>query len=118
MNVARALVMLMGGTVVGIGFPILWERTKQWTNMGYPQGGRAALLLLIVNALVMLFIVLSLAERWDTELTWRTPLALVIFTLKGWMLLSIRQATHLQNDQLAREGKIDRRDPRRRRVTD
>lgn len=114
-NILRVVVLLFGGAVVGIGLPILWERTKMWMHMGYARtGARSAYLLLIVNALVLTYITFDVVSRWDMGFSWRIPLALIIFGCKAMMLLSIRQATLQQQHALAVEGKYERRATERR----
>lgn len=118
-NILRVSVLLFGGAVVGIGLPILWERTRMWMHMGYNRTGAwASRLLLIVNALVLTYITFDVVSRWDQGFSWRIPLALLIFVCKAAMLLLIREATLQQEDQLARAGKIERRKSPHRRTGD
>lgn len=116
-DVLRIVVLLLGGAVVGIGSPILWRRTWSWRHMGYRAGARAAWLLAVVNALVLVYVAFDVAGRQGDPVSWRTPFALVIFATKAWMLLSIRQASLDIEQRLAVEGKLDRRGPDRRRAS-
>lgn len=118
-NLLRVAVLLFGGAVIGIGLPILWERTRMWFHMGYAAtGARAAYLLLVVNALVLTYITFDVVGRWDQGFSWRIPLALAIFSCKAVMLLSIRKATLQQQHILAVEGKYERRNVDRRAAPD
>ena len=114
-NLVRTLILLFGGSVVGIGLPILVERKTQWDHMGFKEGANAALNLLIVNTLVFIYICFDIISHFGPSLTWRVPLAMSIFVSKAMMLFKIREATYRQQDELARQGKLERRNTPQRR---
>lgn len=99
-NIFRAVVVLLGGIVVGGGTVVLIERARFYRAENISRAPRAMYALALVNVLVLTYIGVGLAARWDEELSWRTPIALVIFGLKGLFFRDLR-ATGLEQERRA-----------------
>lgn len=98
----RVLAVLVGGASFSIGVVVV----REWvTRMdGFAQ--LAALMFGVVHFLVVTFVALSLAEHSGEPLSWRTPIALTIFTLK---VASLELARRVQRDTYLREDPPQRR---------
>ena len=103
-DAARIAVIFFGGAVVGAGWPILWHRAHFYRQIQLPDACVAMWLLAVVNALVLTFISFVLIDRWGDPLSWRWPVAIAIFGLKGWFFLLLRKAGLEQERRVLRDS--------------
>lgn len=92
-DILRMIVMVLGGAVVGAGFPIMRMRATQYKEINISHGAYACWWLMIVNILALGFIASLLIDRWGQELSWRWWVAFAVFSAKGAMFYHLRAAT-------------------------
>jgi hypothetical protein len=88
-DVLRVIVVCWGGVVAGTGVLVLGALAR---TLERGHWRRSVVLLELVNVLVTAYIAFSIFGRWHEPLSWRTSLAVVIFTLKGTLIYSVRAA--------------------------
>jgi hypothetical protein len=87
-EVMRVAVVALGGLSLGISFPV----TKLFSHRARRLEALAVRLFFVVHVLVVIFVAGVMAERHGEPMSWYTPMAAAIFTLKAAVLLMIREA--------------------------
>lgn len=86
-DATRVAAIALAGASFGVAIPVI----REFARITDAYDRLAVKLFGVVHVLIVLFVWLTLAGRFGEDLTWRTPLAVVIFTLKIAVLLLIRQ---------------------------
>src|SRR4051812_2498750 len=85
-DIVRASAIILGGVSFGMALSLFPQLKVRWAK----EDLLGARLFLVVHFLVVLFVTGNLIERHGEDLTWRTPVALLIFSLKIVMLALLR----------------------------
>lgn len=91
-DIFRGFVLLLGGFTMGWGVLIAGDRAKQLKGRN-EWLRRAAIWLCIAHVYIVLYIMLTIASRLNTTLTWRTPAAFVLFAIKLWFLYCLHRGS-------------------------
>jgi hypothetical protein len=85
-DVLRVTACLLGGVSLGMTIVIVSRLKVLWTRLDL----LVAKIFIVIHSLVVLFVFGTLAERAGEPLGWKTPIALVIFSLKITVLMVLR----------------------------
>jgi len=91
-DLLRTLVIFTGGTICGGGTVILMARARFYKRRDLPQAAVAMYFLVAANALVLSYITTGLITHWGNPTTWRLPLAMGIYLMKGLFFHNLRGA--------------------------
>lgn len=109
-NWLRIFAIFLGGFVVGFGTITLRNRARWYCQqLDDPRtakiGKQAMNALAIVNLLVLSYITSTVLSHWDAPLTFRTPLALTVFSVKAFFFWRLRQLAEAQEREYVFGGR-------------